>query len=533
MAALKRRTPVCVLGKGIPAFCRLRLPSPPSVSRLFFGTNAIGSAAVSEAGHREKRGGESSMGSPPSTSKSASRSLSPHATANSHSLGGTVSLKIPEDLRRFYAETTTRRIRFIDSKDAAQKAVASLMEAASVAVDCEGVSLGRFGRLCLLQMATDSEVFLLDTLRDGVVDTVAPVLTSTEILKVMHDCREDSSALFHQHGVELRNVFDTQVAHLMSQGGGTLSSGLSSARSFSSPLSSSSSGDCEGKRDCEEAEREHQAASEKEKERGQAAQQQQPDKYQIGLNELLSSALHVNNRRKNPVATRMLQDPNVWFFRPIKRDLIEYAVADVIHLCPLQRKMEEALGGGDAVREAVVSRSSAWVSYCHLNAFAKRKSDLEKRGLRLQAMLVSASPRCLYFKLNCHKQGVVSRVSDMEAFRDVEIGDTTDCVVSNWNASGSILFLERAQKDLRQTLTQSGCEASNKARGESMTLREARREEEHSWQNDFKTDEHRHGGREQSQSESHEKSTLAVFPPPNPVPSLKIGGGGTLLTQRG
>ena len=30
---------------------------------------------------------------------------------------------------------------------------------------------------------------------------------------MIHDCREDSSALYHQHGIGLRGIFDTQVAH--------------------------------------------------------------------------------------------------------------------------------------------------------------------------------------------------------------------------------------------------------------------------------------------------------------------------------
>ena len=30
---------------------------------------------------------------------------------------------------------------------------------------------------------------------------------------MIHDCREDSAAMYHQHGIRLRGVFDTQVAH--------------------------------------------------------------------------------------------------------------------------------------------------------------------------------------------------------------------------------------------------------------------------------------------------------------------------------
>jgi ribonuclease D len=40
-------------------------------------------------------------------------------------------------------------------------------------------------------------------------------LQDPQVVKVMHDCRADSDALFHQHNVAIDNVFDTQVAHAL------------------------------------------------------------------------------------------------------------------------------------------------------------------------------------------------------------------------------------------------------------------------------------------------------------------------------
>ena len=41
--------------------------------------------------------------------------------------------------------------------------------------------------------------------------------------QVMHDCRNDSVNLYNQFGIELKNVFDTQAAHVvveMNEGNG-------------------------------------------------------------------------------------------------------------------------------------------------------------------------------------------------------------------------------------------------------------------------------------------------------------------------
>jgi len=39
-------------------------------------------------------------------------------------------------------------------------------------------------------------------------------LESTSIVKVMHDCRQDSDALFHLAGIKLTSVFDVQLGHV-------------------------------------------------------------------------------------------------------------------------------------------------------------------------------------------------------------------------------------------------------------------------------------------------------------------------------
>ncbi|XP_071088034.1 uncharacterized protein [Haliotis cracherodii] len=84
-----------------------------------------------------------------------------------------------------------------------------------IGVGMEGVCIGRDGTLCWLQVSTKEEVFLFDVLSLGsecFQRGLLEILESGKILKVMHDCRQPSDLLYHQFGVELVNVFDTQVA---------------------------------------------------------------------------------------------------------------------------------------------------------------------------------------------------------------------------------------------------------------------------------------------------------------------------------
>lgn len=94
--------------------------------------------------------------------------------------------------------------------------VSILSREAVLAVDCEGIALGVEGPMTLLQICTYSgDVYLFDVQENRDLFSeghLKIVLESDETLKVMHACSYDSAALYHQFGVTLQNVFDTQVA---------------------------------------------------------------------------------------------------------------------------------------------------------------------------------------------------------------------------------------------------------------------------------------------------------------------------------
>ena len=106
-----------------------------------------------------------------------------------------------------------------------------------IAVDCEGVAMSRIGRVTLVQIAVPNErVYLFDVQALGSEAcfergggggggeekdennatnrsvTLKSVLEDASITKLMFDCRVDSDALYHQHGIALNGVFDIQLA---------------------------------------------------------------------------------------------------------------------------------------------------------------------------------------------------------------------------------------------------------------------------------------------------------------------------------
>ncbi|CAM6094567.1 unnamed protein product [Calypogeia fissa] len=87
----------------------------------------------------------------------------------------------------------------------------------TVGFDCEGVNLARHGRLCIMQLAFEDAVYLVDAVEGGntLMHACKPALESTSITKVVHDCKRDSEALYFQYGIKLHSVFDTQIAYTL------------------------------------------------------------------------------------------------------------------------------------------------------------------------------------------------------------------------------------------------------------------------------------------------------------------------------
>ncbi|OWF49749.1 protein RRP6-like 1 [Mizuhopecten yessoensis] len=117
----------------------------------------------------------------------------------------------------------SKKVEVITDVSRCRDVVRELEKCDVIAVDAEGVQLGKDGPLTLLQVGTlDHVVYLFDihTNKDLFIQgKLQDILTSTKIKKVIHSCSGDSAALYYQFNIRLRNVFDTQVAHLVIQEG--------------------------------------------------------------------------------------------------------------------------------------------------------------------------------------------------------------------------------------------------------------------------------------------------------------------------
>ncbi|XP_037690199.1 piRNA biogenesis protein EXD1 isoform X2 [Choloepus didactylus] len=97
-------------------------------------------------------------------------------------------------------------------------AMLHIKKQSALGVAAEGANVCRHGKLCWLQVATNSRVYLFDIFLLGsraFNNGLQMVLEDKRILKVIHDCRWLSDCLFHQYGILLNNVFDTQVADVL------------------------------------------------------------------------------------------------------------------------------------------------------------------------------------------------------------------------------------------------------------------------------------------------------------------------------
>ncbi|XP_031840590.1 egl_like_exo domain-containing protein [Nomia melanderi] len=90
-----------------------------------------------------------------------------------------------------------------------------------VSMDCEGINLGVKGQLTLIQIGTmsgQSYIFDLFTCPNIIqAGGLQKLLEHPNVIKVIHDCRNDSVNLYRQFNIMLNNVFDTQAAHAVLQ----------------------------------------------------------------------------------------------------------------------------------------------------------------------------------------------------------------------------------------------------------------------------------------------------------------------------
>lgn len=144
-----------------------------------------------------------------SSSNSSSAATSPVHSKN-YFVGDTWKIKVLQNTRLI---NNVKESLFVT--DAIMKSAPTSTGQVVISFDCEGINLGAKGLLTLIEIGTlRGEAFIFDVqacpevMQDGGLKTL---LESDKVIKIIHDCRNDSINLYSQFNILLRNVFDTQV----------------------------------------------------------------------------------------------------------------------------------------------------------------------------------------------------------------------------------------------------------------------------------------------------------------------------------
>jgi ribonuclease D len=107
----------------------------------------------------------------------------------------------------------SRPFEFIDHSDRLIAAVRPMTESAYIALDTESNSRYHYPeQLCLIQIATPTRVFIIDTLAVADLSALKAVLEDQHILKIIHGADYDIRCLDRHHQLHIHNLFDTSVA---------------------------------------------------------------------------------------------------------------------------------------------------------------------------------------------------------------------------------------------------------------------------------------------------------------------------------
>ena len=196
-------------------------------------------------------------------------------------------------------------------------AVRMLGTAETLAVDCEGMDMSRYGKLTLLSIATNDQAYLFDILKLGKMafeSGLKSLLENGFQTKLMFDCRGDSDALYHQFGVKLSGVLDLQIMEVLYR----------------------------------EKIGEFDIAN-KEARLARFGRAEQPVNLH-GLRKCLESYVHDSSyiAAKRGIPPSMIN--KVWIQRPLSETLLAYAATDVLSLFPLFDFFNQKLSGNSMSR---------------------------------------------------------------------------------------------------------------------------------------------------------------------------------------
>ncbi len=110
-------------------------------------------------------------------------------------------------------ESAPPQYRWIATDEGFRGILGQLDSACRLAVDIEADSLYHyFEKVCLIQISTDEETFILDPLASSDLHPLAPIMSNPTVEKVFHAANYDVSCLHRDYGFKFINIFDTHLA---------------------------------------------------------------------------------------------------------------------------------------------------------------------------------------------------------------------------------------------------------------------------------------------------------------------------------
>jgi len=101
---------------------------------------------------------------------------------------------------------------YIETSSEARDLASTLAGEARIALDCEAAGFHRYSdRLCLLQLSTATDHFIVDPLAFDPAELLRPVLENPGVEVIMHGSDYDLRLLDRDLGIRLSGLFDTQV----------------------------------------------------------------------------------------------------------------------------------------------------------------------------------------------------------------------------------------------------------------------------------------------------------------------------------
>ena len=102
---------------------------------------------------------------------------------------------------------------FISNRESFRAFIERASSSSFLAIDTEFLrETTYYAKLCLLQIATENEVAIIDPFKVGSLTPLAALFEDEAIVKVFHACDQDIEILYHEIGVAPKPLFDTQVA---------------------------------------------------------------------------------------------------------------------------------------------------------------------------------------------------------------------------------------------------------------------------------------------------------------------------------